>query len=701
MATTAVGAGPSSLREQPHELLEAIEEVYAEHPTFGSSAYILGQLRACLETRLERLAPHMASAGSLREALTAAGAANVDHVIGDTVVRCAILNAHGRLETEADGTLSLDECDQVFASTAERLRKGDLDSPLSDGTLTRIGDAHHHGWLWSEEHDEDIFGRCYRRLLRDRYQAIPVAPSEDEIARLEEGCQLLEALLPKLSESALAHVHTIALVPSEGGWTGIASASQFRLGGTVFLGRFLQSPWWVAEHLVHEALHQKLYDFRQGHLLLEMDAGGERNVVNVESIWNSPKLNDSNRWDVHRVYAAFHVYAHLALVGAVAEQREREFEEAYGPIRAMTSSKKAVERAHYLGEQLTERCWDQLGVAGQSLAEWLISVLKTLDPAPPPRGAYLHLCLDLYEREAGQIAAALQEDGAGLQHDLEVVARDEIDGARAVLGTARDTNALRQLDDALGSYSDEDLGKRFPELRIEIGRALLRASPDGYLLGDAASNERIKELIARESRRLFALTSQYPLVVADAKVRAAELDFRASCRDEVGRLLAVLASSVPSGGRILEIGAGAGVGTGWLVEGLDGRTDVEVMSIEVDPTLATAAREWPWPENVSIQTGDAAEVLAEALEEFDLVFADAAPVKYGILPRVLQALAENGILVIDDLTITETTADDQATEKLKLREMLCSSAALHTVELETASGIIIASKRGGPGPADA
>lgn len=688
--TTTQASERVGLQDQPLEILEAIEEAFAEHPTFGSSAYVLGQLRACLERRLERMVPRLGAAGELLEALAAASA-SVDHVVGDTTVRCAILHAHARLETGAPNGLPLADCEEILAQTADRLRQGDYDSPLNDGSLLRLGTEPHSGWLWTDEHGDDVFGRSYRRLLAERYQAVPVAPTDEEVAKLEEGGRLAHELLPTLAPSALVHAHILSLVPSAGGWEGVASASQFRLGGSIFLGRFLQSPWWVAEHLLHEALHQKLYDFRQGHLLLQMDAGGDREALKVASVWNSPRLNDANRWDVHRVYAAFHVYAHLALFGAVAEARAAEFEGTYGPIRGMTSSRKAVERAHFLGEQLTGQCWNHLGVAGQSMAEWLISVLNALDPAPPPRGAYLHLCLDLYEREAGQLAGALDEDGS-LSGRLPLLAGDEIEGVRHVLASVDANATLDRLEHFLAGYAEDERGARFPELRMEIGKALREASPDGYLLGDAAADARLQELIARQSQRVFALLSGYPGSVADAKVRGATNAFRSSCRDEVGRLLATVAATVRAGGRILEVGTGAGVGTAWIAEGLDGRTDVEVISVEVDPALSRATRTWPWPSNIDILTADAIDVLP-SLGRFDLVFADAAPVKYGSLERVLDALEPGGLLVIDDVGLGESTTEDQVAEKDTLRRALLEHPGLHAVELAASSGLIIASRR--------
>src|SRR5205807_2295540 len=94
------------------------------------------------------------------------------------------------------------------------------------------------------------------------------------------------------------------------------------------------------------------------------------------------------------------------------EQRASELESAYGPFHGMIQSHKALDRAHYLGEKLKEDCWDELGTAGQGLVDWLTAVLEFLDPSPPPKGAYVHLCLDLYESEANRVAAALQESEA-------------------------------------------------------------------------------------------------------------------------------------------------------------------------------------------------------------------------------------------------------------------------------------------------
>ena len=181
--------------------------------------------------------------------------------------------------------------------------------------------------------------------------------------------------------------------------------------GAIFLNKeLLRNPWWVAEHLLHESLHQKLYDFRHAHSLLTRDDAGKSalsdDVHTVVSLWNTPGLAASNVWGINRAVAAFHVYVHLALFCTLAEQRAPELEGVYGPVDAppvMTSSRKAFERASYLGQSLRSSCWSELGLAGQRMVEWLSSILDAMDPSPPPPGSYLHLLLNRYLNEAADI----------------------------------------------------------------------------------------------------------------------------------------------------------------------------------------------------------------------------------------------------------------------------------------------------------
>ena len=90
-----------------------------------------------------------------------------------------------------------------------------------------------------------------------------------------------------------------------------------------------------------------------------------------------------------------------------------------------------------------------------------------------------------------------------------------------------------------------------------------------------------------------AESEELPETVVAAYERAASTGFQFACEVEVGRLLATLAAAVPNGGRILEIGTGVGVGLAWLVHGLVGRQDVEVVTVELDDVVQQMARSAP------------------------------------------------------------------------------------------------------------
>jgi hypothetical protein len=100
------------------------------------------------------------------------------------------------------------------------------------------------------------------------------------------------------------------------------SSSQYLLGGNIFLSELIfNKPWLVSELMYHESIHQKLYDFRRGHTVLKEDAALNpdslaKSEVWVQSPWNYP----DNRWDTHRVLAAFHVYLHVSLLSLRSEE---------------------------------------------------------------------------------------------------------------------------------------------------------------------------------------------------------------------------------------------------------------------------------------------------------------------------------------------------------------------------------------------
>jgi predicted O-methyltransferase YrrM len=148
---------------------------------------------------------------------------------------------------------------------------------------------------------------------------------------------------------------------------------------------------------------------------------------------------------------------------------------------------------------------------------------------------------------------------------------------------------------------------------------------------------------------------------------------------------------VPPGGRILELGTALGVGTAWITSGLGARSDVEVVSVESDERLSDAARAWAWPAHVTIVRADGREALG-TLGTFDLVFADAPPIKYGHIEAVLAALRPRGLLVIDDTHIGSDAAPAAREHVETLRRLVNTHPDLTSVELDWASGVIVASR---------
>jgi demethylmenaquinone methyltransferase/2-methoxy-6-polyprenyl-1,4-benzoquinol methylase len=183
-----------------------------------------------------------------------------------------------------------------------------------------------------------------------------------------------------------------------------------------------------------------------------------------------------------------------------------------------------------------------------------------------------------------------------------------------------------------------------------------------------------------------------PDSVSRAQLRANQSGFELSCEPEVGLLLSCLANSVPIGGRILEIGAGCGVGLSWIVHGVGSRTDVEVVSVELDPAIAEATRSVGWPDWVSIVEGDGADLVG-TLGSFELIFPDAPGGKIFKLRKTISTLRPGGFLLVDDMDLTAHGDPELRDGLASVRDRLVAHPELVCADLPFASGVIVASKR--------
>jgi predicted O-methyltransferase YrrM len=148
---------------------------------------------------------------------------------------------------------------------------------------------------------------------------------------------------------------------------------------------------------------------------------------------------------------------------------------------------------------------------------------------------------------------------------------------------------------------------------------------------------------------------EFPPLVVRARTPARQVGFPVT-KDEarhpgpsaslpdVGRFLAVLAAGC-TGGRIGELGTGIGMGTAWMASAMP--PDCVLITVEIDPRRAAAARELLAEDRrVEVITGDSASVLS-ARGPFDLLFSDGGG---GDQAALVDLLRIGGRIVNDDVT---------------------------------------------------
>ncbi|MFE2851574.1 hypothetical protein ACFXJO_10610 [Streptomyces lavendulae] len=499
--------------------LNAFDTALSRKP-FGDSPYVRDQMHLAFRRRLDVLGASVPAARRLLSALQRARPRTEYRALGDPLLRQAVQQLLAR-ETVGPrrNALSPQLCAQVIEAVARHVETGADHGPLQGGATGArwLGDPSDTPWVYSPGQDGGPLGETFDRFVEQQFAAGLEQPDESDLARLRQGYRLLGELLPLTSRGALSHTHLIGITSGTDAWEGKASSSQFTVVGIVFLNRkLLRNPWWVAEHLLHEALHQKLYDFRHAHSVLVRDLDdapqAPTEARRVVSLWNVPGLDGSNRWNAHRTMAAFHVYVHLALLCSLAERNAPRLRGVHGPLDApspMTPSRKAFERARYLAESLRAECWDELGLAGHRMVDWLGAVLDAMDQAPPPAGSYLHLILDRYLKEARRLRKAPVSDD--LAATLAALGRSEAETFREVLsavGAEAGPAPRPAREHADGSHA------AFAQQRHHIADTLLRLAPNGYSLDPLcrtpgpSADEMVRAMVEASSRELAATSAR-------------------------------------------------------------------------------------------------------------------------------------------------------------------------------------------------
>ncbi|MET7989236.1 MULTISPECIES: hypothetical protein [unclassified Streptomyces] len=496
--------------------LNAFDTALSRKP-FGDSPYVLEQMHLTFKRRLEKLGTALPSARHLLTTLQHAEPQAEYRTLGDPLLRRAVQQLlTQKVVGSPRNSLPPHLSAQVVEAAAQHVEAGAANGPLQGDPAEAqwLGNPSRTPWIWSPDQDHSFLGQTFTRLIEQQFGAGLVQPSEGELAVLHQGLQLLDELLPLTSRGALSHTHLIGVTSGTDAWAGKSSTSQFTVVGIFFLNRkLLQNPWWVAEHLLHEALHQKLYDFRHAHSLLVRDLddspSAPAEVRRIVSLWNVPGLDGHNRWNAHRAMAALHVYVHLALLCSLAEQQAPRLRNIYGPLDApspMTPSRKAFERARYLAESLRAECWDDLGLAGRRMVDWLNAILDAMDQAPPPAGSFLHLMLDRYVKEAHRVRKAPVSDG--LSTTLAALALSEAETFRKVLSAVGAKAQLDTFTTQPPPRTAPDHHTAFAQQRHHIADTLLRLARNGYSLDSLctppgpSADEMVRAMVEASSQEL-------------------------------------------------------------------------------------------------------------------------------------------------------------------------------------------------------
>jgi len=166
------------------------------------------------------------------------------------------------------------------------------------------------------------------------------------------------------------------------------------------------------------------------------------------------------------------------------------------------------------------------------------------------------------------------------------------------------------------------------------------------------------------------------------------LGFAAASEPRTGSLLQVLAASKP-GGRLLELGTGTGVGTAWLLSGMDAAARLD--TVDSEPTVVAVARRHLGSDpRVRFHLADG-EVWLRNYKgpSFDLVFADSWPGKFSALADALTLLAPGGLYVIDDLLPQANWPDGHGARIEPLLAHLEALPGFSCVRLAWASGLAL------------
>jgi predicted O-methyltransferase YrrM len=182
-----------------------------------------------------------------------------------------------------------------------------------------------------------------------------------------------------------------------------------------------------------------------------------------------------------------------------------------------------------------------------------------------------------------------------------------------------------------------------------------------------------------------------PAILARLEAETRTIEFPMASDALTGALLRVLVASKPSG-NFLELGTGTGMGTAWLLDGMD--ATARLLTVERNPLFGDIARRHLGTDpRVTFYQGDGAHcILAQEPASFDLIFADTQPGKFQLLDETLALLKSGGMYVIDDLDPRPSWDEGHQPRVEALIASLEARPDLRICKLNWSSGLLIATK---------
>jgi predicted O-methyltransferase YrrM len=178
-------------------------------------------------------------------------------------------------------------------------------------------------------------------------------------------------------------------------------------------------------------------------------------------------------------------------------------------------------------------------------------------------------------------------------------------------------------------------------------------------------------------------------IIADTR----RIGFQGWCWPPVGALLRVMAALKP-GGRLLEIGTGAGVGTCWLLDGMD--ASARLVTVDIDPRVQAVAQSHLGmdPRLTMLCEDGGAVIRREQPNSFDLIFADGGAGKHVLLDEALALLRPGGIYICDDTKPHPLWPPEHAIKIPRLMEALAARQDFRRIYIDWSSGVVVMVKLG-------